>query len=253
VHLSEGYVDLLEHPPRTDFVVRTIAHKEAQDLPLMSAEIVIASEATRERYPIARTFPLHFRKTYHLGCLHADPKLELERTQAVHAHVRVPLPIGCDARTYRSCLVPGTPYSRLSPFGFEPQIWNVSRASDLPRASAIGLWYLMEDAFAQVTALHRLGVAHGDLELHNLVVCPAPVEVVIVDLEHAVLEEQVAPEAWRTQCDADLQNLLREALLLQVGLGRQPSALGELARARALELIDDGERVLREIELRVTA
>jgi hypothetical protein len=252
VHLSEEYASLLDRPPRNDFVVRTVGHKEAQGLPLMSAEIVIAGEATRERHPLARTYPLHFRKTYHPGSFHADPKVELERTQRVCEDVHVPAPIGCEPRVFRSCLVPGTPYSRLTPFGFEPEMWNLGRATGLPLPNAIGLWHLMEDAFAQVNALHRCGVAHGDLELHNMVACPSPVELVLIDLGSAVVKDELAPEEWQKRCDADLHHVLREALLLQVGLGRQPSPLGELSRARAQDLLRDGDRFLTAIDLRIT-
>ena len=36
-------------------------------MPLMSADLVIASEDTRVRFAAARTYPLHFRKTYYPG------------------------------------------------------------------------------------------------------------------------------------------------------------------------------------------
>jgi len=250
VRLAQEYVPLLERAPQSDFVVRTIETRAAAGLPLMAAEIVIAGRATRERHALARTYPLHFRKTHFPGSLHVDPKLELEHTERAAMHVPVPLPIGFEARVYRSCLVPGTPYRRLSPFQFEPEESNLPRAIELPLATAVGLWRLVEEAFARVRALHAAGLAHGDLALQNIVVCPAPLEVVLVDFEKVAERERLEPEAWQARCADDLAGLLREAVLLQIALGRQTGPLAELALGRVPELFGDAERFRRAIDER---
>ena len=68
----------MEKPPRQDFVVRTWARREANGLPLMAAELVIAGAETRQAHPGAETYPLHFRKTYFPARLHGDPQVEFE-------------------------------------------------------------------------------------------------------------------------------------------------------------------------------
>src|SRR6476659_6668455 len=94
VRLAREYVGLVERPPQKDFVVRTITRREANGLPLMSAEIVIASRETRERHPLAATYPLHFRKTYSAARLHGDPETEFECQTVASQHIPVPPPIG---------------------------------------------------------------------------------------------------------------------------------------------------------------
>ena len=62
VRLAREYLVLIERPPQNDYVVRTIARREANGLPLMSAEIVVAGRDTRDRHPLAVTYPLHFAR-----------------------------------------------------------------------------------------------------------------------------------------------------------------------------------------------
>ena len=78
VRLAPEFVGLIERPQRSDYVVRTIARREANGLPLMSAEIVIAGRETRETHPLAITYPLHFRKTYFAARLHGDTAKEFD-------------------------------------------------------------------------------------------------------------------------------------------------------------------------------
>ena len=55
----------------------------------------------------------------------------------------------------------------------------------MPVAARIGLWRLVEVLHGQVTALHRAGLVHGDLFLHNVIVSTSPIGVYPIDFEHA--------------------------------------------------------------------
>jgi hypothetical protein len=248
VRLAREYVGLVERAPQQDYVVRTIVRREANGLPLMSAEIVIAGRETRETFPLASTYPLHFRKTYSAARLHGDPATEFELHRIASGLIRLPPPIGFSARTYRSCLVPGRPYHRLSPFGGEPEESNMRVAASLPLASAAGLWRLAEAALAQLTALHDGGFAHGDAELHNFVVCPAPLEIVVIDFESAILKSAVPENAWDKRCGADLTPILREAIFLQCALGRQEGPLADLSQREMKRLFKAPDRFQRAID-----
>lgn len=248
VRLASEYLPFLETPPSRDFVVRTIAQREHEGTPLMSADIVIAGRETREALPLAKTYPLHFRKTYFPGRLHGDPQHEVTMQQRASDLIGIVPPIGCSATSFRSCLVPGTPYSRLSPFGVEPDEANLPRAQKMPLAAAIGLWGLMERAYAQLSALHEGGLAHGDAELHNLIVSPTPLDTALIDFEVAVDRSEVSAEVWDKTVHKDLFQLLREAVYLQSRLGPQPGALGELSRARIDECFKNPDRFKREID-----
>lgn len=248
VRLALEYVGLIERPPKQDYVVRTIVRREANGLPLMSAEMVIAGRETREAFPLAATYPLHFRKTYSAARLHGDPAKEFEYQKLASGIIRVPPAIGFTDQVYRSCLVPGRPYHRLSPFGGEPEDSNLRVAASLPLASAAGLWRLAEAGFAQLRALHAAGVAHGDAELHNFVVCPSPLEMVVIDFEGAVLKSALDADAWTARCAADLVPLLREAVFLQCALGRQEGPFAERSLGDIDRLFKSGGRFRRFIE-----
>jgi hypothetical protein len=101
---------------------------------------------------------------------------------------------------------------------------------------------------AQQLALHVGGLAHGDSELHNYMVCPAPLEAILIDFEAAMGREAMDDAAWTARCALDLQPLLREAVYLQCALGRQPSRLGELSWAAMAELFRAPHRFQRAIE-----
>ena len=212
----------------------------------MSADLVIAGKEARNRHALAHEFPVHFRKTYHPGRLHGDPEVEFKNHQRAADLINVPPPIGHWPRGFRACFYPGKPYSRLSPFGVEPEEANLSPARELDLVRAAGLWKLMEEAFTQVQQMHEGGLAHGDLELHNFIVCPAPLEVLIIDFENAVT--RAADEAfWKKKCMADLNQLLRESVYLQCRLGRQQGVLADAAWDRLDELFKAPDRFRREI------
>jgi hypothetical protein len=254
VLLATELYPLIEKPPRQDFVVRTRARREANGMPLMLAELVIAGEETRRAHPAAQTYPLHFRKTYFPGQLHGDPQIEFERHLLASQLSATPPPIGYTDSTFRSCLIPGLAYARLTPFGGEPPENNISKAQKLSLETAAGLWRLAEESLAQLELIQAGGLAHGDAELHNIIVCPAPLEPILIDFEAAVRREANETErsgaAWAARCKLDLEPLLREAVYLQCLLGRQPSRLGELSWSRLGELFRSPERFQRAIEMR---
>jgi hypothetical protein len=248
VRLAREYIHLINKAPKHDYVVRTIVRREANGLPLMSAEIVIAGAATRKEHELAETYPLHFRKTYAAARLHGDPAKEYEFQAMAAGLIGVPPPIGFGPEVFRSCLVPGRPYSRLSPFGTEPEESNMRSAQSLELAAAAGLWRLSEQALLHLSTLHEKGLAHGDAELHNLVVCPAPLELVLIDFESASAKDSMEPADWERRCAADLVPLLREAVFLQCALGRQQGSLADLAWERMDTLFRAPDRFRRAIE-----
>lgn len=249
VLLAVELFPLIEKAPRQDFVVRTKARREANGLPLMTAEMVIASEETRRIHPAANTYPLHFRKTYFPGRLHGDPCVEFEQHLLASRLCRTPPPIGHAAAVFRSCLVPGQSYARLTPFGGEPPENNITKAQKLSLASAAGLWRLAEETLAQLLMLHDGGLAHGDAELHNIIVCPSPLEPILIDFEAAARRETMKNTDWDERCKMDLQPVLREAVYLQCLLGRQPSPLGELSWNRLGDLFRSPDRFRRAVEM----
>ncbi len=168
MRLAREYVDLLERPQANYYEVRTISRREVNDMPLMSAEIVVAGRETRERHPLAVTYPLHFRKTYSAARLHGDTSKEFENQTLASRIIGLPPPIGFAPKVFRSCLAPGRPYARLSPFGVEPEESNVRLAEKLPLLVAAGLWSFAESALKQLSCLHDAGLAHGDAQLHIL-------------------------------------------------------------------------------------
>lgn len=247
VRLSMEYVEFIKRAPRTDFVVRTLAKREAQGLPLMSAEIVIAGYDTRKLHPLAAEYPLHFRKTYFPGRLHGDPKHEYDCQLEASQLIGVPPPIGYRSDVFRACLLPGPTYASISPFQTEPLEGNLRPARELSLASAAGLWKLAEQAADQLLKLNQGGLAHGDAELHNFVVCLSPLEVVLIDFESAVKEETLSEANWQKRCTEDLEPLLRHAVLLQCRIGQQPGTLGDLCQLHMDRLFKDPARLRRAI------
>ena len=247
VLLAPEYSQLIGRAPEHDFVMRTIAHREANGLPLMSAEMVIAGKDTRKQFPLAEQYPMHFRKTYFPARLHGDPSSEFSNQQRASEILEAPPPIGWTKDTFRSCFVPGKPYSRLTPFGAEPVENNVTVAEELDLATAIGLWWLCGQAHDLLVRLHAAGMVHGDMELHNITAAPAPAEVVLIDFELARHRDDLSDSEWQKQVRADFSELLKEAVYLQCALGRQPGPLAEMAMARMAELFSSPGRFERSI------
>ena len=252
VLLSREYLTFIDTPPQRDYVVRTVAKRQVGAMMLMSGDLVIASADTRATFPLAAKYPLHFRKSYFPGQMHGDTKDEFDNHSRAATLIDVPPPIGHTPNTFRSCLLPGHPYSRLSPFGAEPQTANIALAEKLPLASAAGLWKLCEEALGKHLTLQAGGLAHGDAELHNYIVCPTPLELVLIDFEGSVDRSTQSDEAWTKRCALDLAPLLREALYLQCSLGKQQGKLAELAFERAGELLEYPDQFTRAIEQRAS-
>jgi hypothetical protein len=252
VLLSREYLTFIDTPPQRDYVVRTVAKRQVGAMMLMSGDLVIASAETRASFPLAAEYPLHFRKSYFPGQMHGDTKDEFDNHTRAASLIDIPPPIGHTPNTFRSCLLPGHPYTRLSPFGAEPQTANIALAEKLPLASAAGLWRLCEEALSKHLALQAGGLAHGDAELHNFIVCPTPLELLMIDFEGSVEQKTQSEEAWKKRCAMDLVPLLREALYLQCALGRQRGKLAELAAERASELVEYPDQFVRAIDHRAS-
>jgi hypothetical protein len=252
VLLSREYLTFIDTPPQRDYVVRTVAKRQVGAMMLMSGDLVIASADTRAAFPLAAQYPLHFRKSYFPGQMHGDTKDEFDNHTRAAELIDIPPPIGHTPNTFRSCLLPGHPYTRLSPFGAEPQTANIALAEKLPLPSAAGLWKLCEEALAKHLALQAGGLAHGDAELHNFIVCPTPLELLMIDFEGSVDQKTQTEEAWQKRCATDLVPLLREALYLQCALGRQRGKLAELAAERAAELLEYPDQFARAIDQRAS-
>jgi len=247
VRIGAEYAVWIQKAPRQDFVVRTIMKREANGMPLMSADIVIAGEETRANYPLALQYPLHFRKTYYPGRLHGDPRQERDHQNRAAEILGIPPAIGATHQIFRSCFLPGTPYSRLSPFNVEPEEANLPRAQQLNQATAAGLWRLLHEAFDALTRLYQADLSHGDLELHNLVVCSSPLECILIDFEAAARKDELSDEEFAKRQRNDYLALLREAILLQCALGPQPGPLADMARDRIAELFKRPDKFRAEI------
>lgn len=247
VTVDDDYAALIKRAPQQDYVVRTLAKRMAGDTPLMSGELVIAGEATRKAFPLAEAFPLHFRKTYYPGRLRGDTAGEFARHTEASEILGIPPPIGCAGGTFRSCLLPGRPFDQLTAFGSEPEDSNIKHADKLPLASAAGMWLLAERVWHTLGTLHAAGLTHGDAELHNFIVCAAPVDVIPIDFDMAIRRESLSDGDWAERCDKDLENLLKLAVFLQCALGAQDSPLGELSRQRIDQLFTRGAPFVRAI------
>jgi hypothetical protein len=121
-------------------------------------------------------------------------------------------------------------------------------AEKVPLESAAGLWLLAEQALAQLLALQEAGLAHGDAELHNCIVCPTPLELLFIDFGSSVHRSRVDADGWEARCARDLEPILREAVFLQCALGRQVGPLAELSWDRIDRLFPSGDRFRRVIE-----
>lgn len=251
--LAPEYAQLIRYAPEHDFVMRTITRRQANGLQLMSAEMVIAGKDTRKEFPLAEKYPMHFRKTYYPGRLRGDPSIEFANQHLASEILDAPPPIGFTKDTFRSCFVPGKPYSRLTPFGVEPVENNVQVAEEIDLAKAVGLWWLCEQAFTQLVRLHERGLVHGDMELHNIAVSPAPVGAVLIDFELARQKKDLGDAEWNKLVQADFTELLKEAVYLQCALGRQPGALADMSLDRLPDLFPSPGRFERSIRRQAAA
>lgn len=242
IEVAESLRYLLERPREKDFALRSIARKEGPDgRELVQMQLVVAGRQTRDAFPLAERYPIHFVKSYHPWSFHGDPKVEYENHAAAAAILGAPEPIGFDANTIRSAFLPGKPLSRLSPFtNVEPQESCLGIAQQADPAALIGLWKLAEEAYAQVQKLHAKNFFHRDLELHNLIVCTAPVCVFLIDFESAERDFQGSDEERQELQFKDEAELLRLAIYLQSGLGYQSGPLAEASLSALPKLFRAG-------------
>lgn len=233
IEVAEGLRYLLTQPRDKDFSLRSIARKEGPDgRELVQMQLVIAGRQTRAAHPLAERYPIHFVKSYHPWSFHGDPKVEFENHQTAAAILGAPEPIGYDANTIRSSFLPGKPLSRLSPFtNVEPQERCLGIAQQTDPAILIALWKLAEEAYLQVQKLHDKNFFHRDLELHNLIVCTAPIHVFLIDFESAERDFKGSPEERGELRINDLAELFRLAIYVQSGLGQQEGPLAEASLA----------------------
>jgi hypothetical protein len=191
--------------------------------------LVIAGKKTRGAFPLARNYPVHFLKSYYPWSFHGDPRIEFENSQTAAEILGSPEPIGYDANSFRAAFIPGKPLSRISPFtDVEPAERCLGIALQADPAALIGLWKLAEQVFAHLEKLHACRFFHRDLELHNVIVCTAPLQVFLIDFESAERAFDGSEEDFEERRFRDLAELLRLAVFVQSGLGRQE---GPLARA----------------------
>jgi hypothetical protein len=244
IELPDTLFRLVEQPPEHDFVMRRVSEKLANGQPLVQGELVIAGKDTLALYPLARQYPVHFRKTYYPTCFHQDPGQELRRHQRVAEILSLPPPIGCTRTSFRSCFLPGHSLDKLSPFELDPPEANLRVADGMPIAARIGLWRIFEALHGQLTTLHRAGLVHGDLLLHNVIVSTSPIGVYPIDFEHAVDRAETATdEAWQKLCEQDLLELRKAAAYLLCGLGPQPGELAAEVVAKVEDLFPRAPRV----------
>ena len=248
VRIAAEYLPLIDDPPGRDFVVHSLEQRHANGLPLMAAELVIAGSQTRAQFPLAATYPLHFRKTYFPARLHGDPQIEYQHALRASHIARLPPPIGSSHNTFRCCFIPGRPYTRLSPFDTDGEDANLRRTRDLAMVAAAGLWDMVQRAYELMTTLHNGGLSHGDAQLQNYIVSPSPLSVMLIDFEAAAEREQLDDEQWAKRCSNDFLPLLHEAALLQASLGRQQGVLAEEALRAVPQLFKDATRVMRYVE-----
>lgn len=245
IELNQNLKTILKNPRNKDFLVHNIMTKRSPNgEPLVSTELVIAGNKTRNQFPKAKKYPLHFVKRYGPTSFHSDPKIEYDNSCKIAEILKNPMPIGFNSNTFRNAYLPGIPYEKISPFGIEPCERNLEIAQDVPFATQIALWQLMEDAYKQIKKLHKNGYAHGDLEKHNLIVCKQPIGLFLIDFESVkCLGECDNPES---QCRKDLQIIFTEAIFIQSVLGKQNGALGK-ASFKALDWIFKDPEPFKEI------
>ena len=152
IEIAEGILPLLQRPSTRDFVIRNLSKKMANGQPLIQGELVVAGWETRERYPLAVEYPVHFRKTYYPTCFHQNPELEFLKHQKAAEILQLPPAIGWTMTTFRSCFIPGTSYQKLSPFGVEPPEQNIPLGEKVEDAVLFGLWELLVKVHEQLPA-----------------------------------------------------------------------------------------------------
>jgi len=249
IELAPAWEALRDNPPDRDQVIRTVSRKMLNDQPLIQGDLVFAGLDTKAEFPLAEKYPVHFRKTYYPGAFHKPPQQEYDHHLQISEILNVPPPIGATRNSFRSCMIPGTPLDRLSPFGIEPPDHNIGIAEDCELTSLMGLWKLFENVHDQITKLHAAGLAHGDLFLHNIIISLSPIGVFLIDFELAVEKKEISAEEWQKACSNDFEEVHRAATYVQCGLGRQSGSLAETSLSH-LDLLfgDIAPRFLKAVQ-----
>ena len=229
VELAENLRYLVSNPPEKDFPLHSIARKTGPDgRELVHSELVIAGKRARAMFPLAARYPVHFVKSYHPWSFHGDPRVEFENNRAAARILGTPEPIGFDSNSFRAMFLPGKPLSKFSPFtGVEPPERCLDIAQRTDPALLIGLWRLAAEAFEQIEKLHAQRFYHGDLELHNIVICTSPIQTFLIDFEGSQRAVDCPEETWASYRARDLFEISRLAIYLQCGLGRQQGPLAQ--------------------------
>jgi len=250
IEIAEPLRHLLVEPQERDFPVVSIARKTAPDgRELVHMGLVIAGKQTRAAHPMAARYPVHFLKSYRAWSFHGDPGIEFENNRVASEILGSPPPIGYDENSFRTAFIPGKPLSRLSPFtNVEPAERCLGIAQETDPAALVGLWKLADEAFAQVEKLHARRFCHRDLELHNIIVCTAPIQVFLIDYESSEREFSGADDDWKEVCFKDKEELFRLAIYLQSGLGHQTGALAEQSLAALPKLFKSSSTFLSRLE-----
>ncbi len=246
IRLAREYWELLDKPPKSDFTLHTIATKEALGQKTMLAELVIAGKETREKFPLADKYPVHFKKTYLPGALHRDTSEEFAALNLASQILESPGPIGYSPHTIRSCFIPGKTLDRLTPFTLEPPEQNVEVGRKCPELQLYGLWMLLREAYDNLYKLHEKNFFHRDLELHNCTFCPRPTKLFLIDFGAA---NELKPGEDRGKLKFnDLKQILTQAIFVQCALGKQSDPLAEASILHAQNLFRDASYFLRRIE-----
>lgn len=248
IQLAEAYEHLLTRPQQKDYTLHNIYLKTANDTPLKQAELVLAGKQTREAIPLTAEYPVHFKKTYFPQSLFTDPKVEFASTQKAAEILGMPGPIGFEANVFRNSFIPGKSWNRLSPFGILPEDRNFQLARELPEAQLIGLWWLLEQVYTQVKTLHAHRFIHGDLQMHNVIVCNSPIRAFIIDYEVSIVDFTGDDETWEQKRRADLHEILREAVFIQSALGRQEGDLSGESMELLPHLFQNPKNILRRLK-----
>ncbi len=112
----------------------------------------------------------------------------------------------------------------------------------------IGLWRLVEDVFEQIEKLHSQRFWHGDLELHNVVVCTGPIQTFLMDFGSSDRAFSGPETIWERRRSRDLFELLRLAIYLQCGLGRQQGRLARKSLEDLPKLFDYASTFLARLD-----
>ncbi len=252
--LHEGANDLVLFPIYQDYTNRGRLYT--------ICECVIPGTATLSRVPAASEFGIHVRKTYVADAppirRGETPAVEFARTTRARSrlelrHAALIRPIGHEALVYRSRAIPGISVASRSVFKDHREVKApeiVMSGEDLARMHG-----QITDLHRVVSNLHKGGLAHGDLHLENaLWIGDVDGFVLPIDFAAAEFREDYTEAEWRELVFEDMREIYREALLMQLSIGRAlPGAVFTEARKHAkiifVDELADQVSLLRPIQV----